>query len=101
MVTIDERMRCEFRNAPLVLPDAPIKQKLRSGSRAPLPRGGYLILQMHDELLYEVNAADLQRVSRIVQEAMEDSCNLSVPLPVKIKIGQSWGELEEHQFKAS
>lgn len=57
------------------------------------PRGAYLVLQLHDELIYEVNAADLATVSHIIQHNMENAMTLSVKLPVKIKIGPTWGKV--------
>ena len=59
------------------------------------PRGAYLVLQLHDELIYEVNITDLNRTARIVQSCMESAMKLSVKLPVKIKVGSTWGKLQE------
>lgn len=39
----------------MIFPEAHTTRKLRSNSRDMLQRGGYLILQLHDELLYEVS----------------------------------------------
>ena len=58
-------------------------------------RGGYLVLQMHDELLYEVCRKDLKKVSEIVQCEMEHVEQLMVKLPVRVKVGSSWGALKE------
>ncbi|XP_043272294.1 DNA polymerase theta [Venturia canescens] len=100
MVRIDERMRREFPDTtPLVLTDIPMRRKLRNTSPDKVARGGHLVLQIHDELLYEVNAMDLQQVGKIVQESMEKSCSLRVPLPVKLKVGQTWGDLAEMKFE--
>ncbi|KAF8772980.1 DNA polymerase theta like protein [Argiope bruennichi] len=60
-----------------------------------LCRGGFLVLQMHDELIYEVNRNDLKEVLKIVKNAMEKTTKLSVKLPVKIRTGTSWGEMVE------
>lgn len=97
MVLIDERMRNEFIDMPMVLLDLPVKRKLRR-SKDTLPRGGYLVLQLHDELIYEVNENDLPCVAKIIKESMENCCELSVPLPVKVKTGPAWGELKEYEF---
>ncbi|XP_034941066.1 DNA polymerase theta [Chelonus insularis] len=97
MILVDEKIRAAFEGMPMVLPDEPLKRKLRR-SQDFLPRGAYLVLQLHDELLYEVNATDLNLVARIVKESMEQAHPLSVPLPVKIKSGPAWGDLTEYNF---
>lgn len=57
-----------------------------------------LVLHLHDELLYEVPYDDLKHVTRIVKNTMEKSVKLSIPFPVKLKCGPSWGELEEFRL---
>lgn len=57
--------------------------------------GAFFLLQMHDELVYEVAAVDVVQVARIIKMVMENSCNLSVKTPIKIKVGPSWGTLQE------
>lgn len=54
-----------------------------------------LVLHLHDELLYEVPSKQLMNVARIVKKCMEESVNLSIPFPVKLKTGPSWGQLKE------
>ncbi|XP_004709845.1 DNA polymerase theta [Echinops telfairi] len=58
-------------------------------------RGGFFILQLHDELLYEVAEEDVVQVAQIVKTEMENAVKLSVQLRVKVKIGASWGELKD------
>ena len=63
------------------------------------PRG--LRLQIHDELLFEVDAAQLQAAARLVKRLMEGVAavfGLSVPLPVKLSAGPSWGALQPLQL---
>ena len=50
---------------------------------------------MHDELIYQVDARDASRVAEVVREAMESSVCLKVPTPVAIKLGPTWGSLED------
>lgn len=57
--------------------------------------GGFFILQLHDELLYEVAEDDVIQVAQIVKHEMENAVKLSVKLNVKVKIGPSWGELQD------
>ncbi|CAB3239087.1 unnamed protein product [Arctia plantaginis] len=61
-------------------------------SLVPKPR---LILQMHDELVYEVPQYYKQTFVAIMKKVMEESVKLTVPLPVKVKCGYSWGSLTE------
>nr|KAF6478350.1 DNA polymerase theta [Molossus molossus] len=69
------------------------KRKLQ-GMFRPI-RGGFFILQLHDELLYEVAEEDVVQVAQIVKNEMENAIKLSVKLKVKVKIGASWGELKD------
>ncbi|XP_069722926.1 DNA polymerase theta isoform X2 [Phaenicophaeus curvirostris] len=57
--------------------------------------GGFFILQLHDELLYEVAEDDVIQVAQIVKHEMENAIKLSVKLSVKVKIGPSWGDLQD------
>lgn len=54
-----------------------------------------LVLQLHDELLYEVPAKQLTITAEILKTVLEESVQLAVPFPVKLKCGPSWGELTE------
>ncbi|PIK47985.1 hypothetical protein BSL78_15133 [Apostichopus japonicus] len=58
-------------------------------------RGAYLVLQLHDELIYEVHKDDLEKVVTLVRKVMESAMRLLVKLPVKIKVGPTWGSLKE------
>ncbi|XP_074663190.1 DNA polymerase theta-like [Tubulanus polymorphus] len=57
--------------------------------------GAFFILQLHDELIYEVAASDLIRVAQIIKTNMENAMQLSVKFPVKIQAGPTWGSLTE------
>ncbi|XP_050459690.1 DNA polymerase theta [Cataglyphis hispanica] len=98
MISIEERIRCKFPDSAIIFPEAHATRKLRSNSREMQQRGGYLVLQLHDELLYEVNLADLKEVAAIIRESMENVCQLTVPLPVKVRVGPAWGDLSDYQF---
>jgi DNA polymerase-1 len=52
-----------------------------------------LLLQVHDDLLFECPADELPRLSKMVRSAMEEVVTLSVPLRVDIKVGENWGEM--------
>ena len=64
-------------------------------AKALVQRGAFLVLQIHDELLYEVNGKDVDLVVQIIREGMENAYKLSVKTPVKIHIGNSWGNLKD------
>jgi DNA polymerase-1 len=51
-----------------------------------------MILQVHDELLFEVREDELDPVSRLVREEMEGAWKLSVPIVVEIGTGKNWAE---------
>jgi len=53
-----------------------------------------MLLQIHDELIFEVAAADLAQTARIVRESMEGAIALSVPLEVTLKAGRNWYDVE-------
>ena len=51
-----------------------------------------LLLQVHDELVFEVHNVNLESVRDLVRREMESSANLSVPLVVEIGTGLNWFE---------
>jgi DNA polymerase-1 len=51
-----------------------------------------MLLQVHDELVFEVSAGELDALQAIVVREMEQVVELSVPLDVQIGIGRSWDE---------
>jgi DNA polymerase I len=53
---------------------------------------GFMILQIHDELIFEVPDEELEEISTIVHEAMTGVMPLKVPLIVDINIGKNWKE---------
>lgn len=53
-----------------------------------------IILQVHDELLLEVNKKDIDRVREILIYEMENTISLKVPLLVSVSVGNSWYELK-------
>ena len=56
--------------------------------------GAYIVLQIHDELLFEVPEAEIDKTRKIVKEEMEEAIKLSVPLVVETKVGKNWGEMK-------
>jgi DNA polymerase-1 len=58
-----------------------------------------LLLQVHDELVLEVQESEMQSVSRMVTEEMGDLSstplkNLRVPLVVDVSLGKNWGQMK-------
>ena len=53
-----------------------------------------MLLQVHDELNFNVPLDEVERVKTLVKEEMEGAFSLSVPLRVDIGVGQNW--LEAH-----
>jgi DNA polymerase-1 len=51
-----------------------------------------MIMQVHDELVFEVEASSAQQVSNLVQHEMESVASLKVPLLVEVGIGTNWDE---------
>uniref|UniRef100_A0A3P9AD23 DNA polymerase theta n=1 Tax=Esox lucius TaxID=8010 RepID=A0A3P9AD23_ESOLU len=58
-------------------------------------RGAFFVLQLHDELIYEVTEDDLIQVAQIVKSEMERAVKLHVKLKAKVKVGPSWGNLQD------
>jgi DNA polymerase-1 len=52
-----------------------------------------MILQVHDELVFDVPSGDLGRVSKLVQETMEHAAQLDVPLEVEMQVGRDWYDM--------
>lgn len=53
-----------------------------------------MIIQVHDELVFDVYLPELETVKSIVKHCMEHAAELSVPLEVEIGVGNNW--LEAH-----
>ena len=55
--------------------------------------GSRLLLQVHDELIFEVPEAELEEMKTLVRSCMENAMKLSVPLKVGIETAGRWGEM--------
>ncbi|MBQ9739019.1 MAG: DNA polymerase I [Alphaproteobacteria bacterium] len=51
-----------------------------------------LLLQVHDELIFEVADSDVEQASTLIKNAMETVVDLSVPLIVEVGVGNNWKE---------
>ena len=52
-----------------------------------------MLLQIHDELLFESPGDELAPLSALVRELMRDAIRLAVPLKVDLKAGPNWAEM--------
>jgi DNA polymerase-1 len=51
-----------------------------------------MILQVHDELLFEIHESEIDEISEIIKKEMEGAWKLRVPLRVDIGTGRNWAE---------
>ncbi|XP_075710826.1 DNA polymerase theta [Rhinoderma darwinii] len=98
-VNIQRRLEEAFPSGPKShghrLLSRPTGQSVRRENPSPPRRGAFFILQLHDELLYEVAEDDVIQVAQIMKREMENAVPLSVTLKVKVKFGPSWGDLQD------
>ena len=52
-----------------------------------------MLLQIHDELIFEAPEAEIELLKGLVKKEMETAATLCVPVKVNIGIGNTWGEL--------
>jgi len=53
-----------------------------------------MMLQVHDELIFEVPEEELKLMHQLVPEIMSTALEVSIPLKVDIKVGKNWGQME-------
>ncbi|KAJ7966000.1 helicase and polymerase-containing protein TEBICHI [Quillaja saponaria] len=53
-----------------------------------------ILLQVHDELVLEVDPSIIKEAALLLKNSMENAALLLVPLHVKLKVGRTWGSLE-------
>ena len=51
-----------------------------------------MIIQVHDELIFDTEKNELEKVKQIVNDVMDNVCELSVPLTIDIHYGKNWAE---------
>ena len=54
-----------------------------------------MLLQVHDELIFEVPDTEVEKTMKVVKDVMEHALELSVPLVTEARLGSNWGELEK------
>uniref|UniRef100_UPI003AAA2B9C DNA polymerase theta n=1 Tax=Centroberyx gerrardi TaxID=166262 RepID=UPI003AAA2B9C len=93
-VNIQKRLRQTYPAAPLSHQHThPVGRHRRVGTSH--LRGAYFVLQLHDELIYETTEEDLIQVAQIVKREMESAVKLYVKLKAKVKVGPSWGNMQD------
>ena len=60
---------------------------------------GLLILQVHDELLFEVLEKYIDYTVEVITEVMEGVIKLSVPLKIDVSVGDNWADLVPYSKK--
>ncbi len=53
-----------------------------------------MLLQVHDELVFDIHNDELEDLKKLIQEEMQNAYKLSVPLDVEVGVGMNW--LEAH-----
>jgi DNA polymerase-1 len=53
-----------------------------------------MLLQVHDELVFEVPDAEMKTMCRLVPEVMSTAVKFTIPLKVDLKEGKNWGEMK-------
>ncbi len=54
-----------------------------------------MVLQVHDELIFEIKEEKVKEISKEIKEIMENVIKIKVPIEVDIKAGDNWGEMKE------
>ena len=55
---------------------------------------GAMLLQIHDELIFEIKSDEVEAISLKLKHIMENIMELDVPLVCSVSIGDSWGDLK-------
>jgi DNA polymerase-1 len=95
---VSERMDIAERatiNAPVQGSAADIIKKAMIMVEADLAKKGIepgMLLQIHDELLFEVKENQVEEAKKIIKKDMESAWKLSVPIEVDIGVGDNWAQ---------
>ncbi|MFM1984686.1 MAG: hypothetical protein RL723_1121 [Actinomycetota bacterium] len=92
---VRENARRAALNAPIQGTAADIMKLAMTSIDSKMQRLGLksrMLLQVHDELVFEVATGELEQLQELVTELMGNVVELSVPLEVQIGIGKSWDQ---------
>jgi DNA polymerase-1 len=67
--------------------------------RPDAPAGTRMLLQVHDDLVFEVPEKSLTAAAELVRQEMENAIKLSVPVLVSVKAGPNWKEMEKLKIR--
>ena len=68
--------------------------KVADGSRVPGQWKGSMLLQVHDELLFEIPPEHLTASQSKIKELMENAIPLRIPVVVDLKVGINWSQMK-------
>jgi len=72
-----------------------IDKELKTKSNAQNTKYSKMILQVHDELIFEVPEKQIESTAQMIKDIMENSTKIKVPIKVDIKFGNNWDEMKE------
>ena len=53
-----------------------------------------MLVQVHDELIFEVKKAKLKIIAKEIKKTMEEVIKLKIPIIADVKYGDNWGEMK-------
>jgi DNA polymerase-1 len=59
-----------------------------------------MLLQVHDELVLEVDKSSLPEIATVVRDTMQDAFTLDVPVIADMRIGLNWEDMESYEPEA-
>jgi hypothetical protein len=60
-----------------------------------------MLLQVHDELVFETDEEELPVLAGLAEEVMESALPLDVPLEVDLKVGSNWEQMDRCERDAT
>ncbi|WP_343377633.1 DNA polymerase [Buchnera aphidicola (Formosaphis micheliae)] len=58
-----------------------------------------MIMQIHDELIFEIQQMQAHNICQEIKKIMENSCKLDIPVCVNVKLGKNWGDISSSVIK--
>ena len=74
-----------------IIKEAMVMMQARLDSAASHSR---MLLQVHDELVFETPRAGLEELHDLVSSVMPHALEMTVPLRIEIKTGETWGDMD-------
>lgn len=54
-----------------------------------------MIMQVHDELVFEVPENEIEKIAKFVKSEMEEAFKFDIPIIAEVSVGKNWGEMEK------